>query len=104
MRPLIGTYLSSAKQVRKDGATITITFDPAQSYFAEQLNEQTRSLEENAEALYGEPTRVVVTTERPAAAETTRRAEDKSSPLREDPVVQSFARHLGGELSEPRKR
>ncbi len=104
VRPMVGTYLTSARAVRKDGATITITFAPAQSYFAEQLTEQIRSLEENAEALYGEPTRVVIETESPAGTQPGRRGEDKPSPLGEDPVVQSFSRHLGAELFEPRNR
>lgn len=103
-RPMVGTYLSSAREVRKDGATITITFNPAQSYFAEQLTGQIRSLEENAEGLYGVPTRVLVQTDSPAGTQQGRRVEDTASRLREDPVVKAFTRHLGAELSEPRNR
>ncbi len=106
-RPMVGTYLSSAKEIRKDAATITVVFALAQSFFADQLTAQIRSLEENAEALYGEPTRVIIQTESPAGAQPGRRVEDAAapaSPLSEDPVVKSFARHLGAELSEPRNR
>ena len=102
-RPMIGSYLAGARDARKDGSTITFLFEPAQSFFAEQVTNNIKSLEELAATIYGEPTKVVVTTDKPEA-DTSRRAEDKPSPLREDPVVKSFARHLGGEISEPRKR
>jgi hypothetical protein len=53
--------------------------------------------------VYGAPTQVVIETasDRPAEG---RRSEDKPSPLRDDPVVSAFRKHLGGEIVDSRKR
>ena len=88
--------------MRKEGNRITFEFDGAKSSFADSLMEQTKWLEETAAEIYGEPTKVSI--ELAAAPAGGRRAEDKPGTLRDDPVIQSFAKHLGGEVVDSRKR
>jgi DNA polymerase-3 subunit gamma/tau len=104
-RPLTASYLLGAKSMRKKGNRITFVFDASDTFYADTLNEKDmlRSLELTAEDVYGEPTRVAI--ELFTSEQKNRRDDDKpgASSLRDDPVVKSFARHLGGELIE-RKR
>ena len=103
-RPLIGSYLAGAKSSRRDGHRLIYTFDDA--FFADELTNAKAFIEELAAEVYGTPLSVTfqVGDGQPQGG---RRAEDKPekpSTLRDDPVVQSFARHLGGEVVEQRKR
>ena len=99
-RPLLGGYLTAAKRASKDGSRITLTFDDP--HLAEPLADERAALEKIAAEVYGAPTQVVIETneEKPGG----RRAEDKPSPLRDDPVLSSFRKHLGGELLKESKR
>jgi DNA polymerase III subunit gamma/tau len=99
-RPLLGGYLTGAKHAAKDGNRITLTFDDP--HLAEPLADERTALEKIAAEVYGAPTQVLIETndEKPGG----RRAEDKPSPLRDDPVLSSFRKHLGGELLKESKR
>ncbi|MBV8517198.1 MAG: DNA polymerase III subunit gamma/tau [Acidobacteria bacterium] len=100
-RPLLGGYLTGAKHAAKEGNRITLTFDDP--HLAEPLADERAALEKIAAEVYGAPTQVIIEThndEKPGG----RRAEDKPSPLRDDPVLSSFRKHLGGELLKESKR
>jgi DNA polymerase-3 subunit gamma/tau len=102
-RPMVGMYLADA-QVRQDGDRITFTFDD--SFKADSATDAKAAIEELARALFGPATRIDITVQQQAAAAAPekRRAEEQPSALRDDPVVQAFAKHLGGEVVESRKR
>lgn len=103
-RPLIGSYLAGSKSSVREGSKLTFLFAPADSFFAEQLADHAKTLEELAAQVYGEPLKIAFEIERAGSPAAGRRAEDQPSPVKEDPIVKAFARHLGGEVIEPRKR
>ncbi|MEO8032884.1 MAG: DNA polymerase III subunit gamma/tau [Acidobacteriota bacterium] len=102
VRPMIGTYLSDCL-VRHEGNRITFTFD--EIFKADSVNDAKAAIEEIAGEVFGSQMSVeaVVAKEQP---QTDRRAAPAEEPgaLREDPVVKAFAKHLGGEVVETRKR
>ena len=101
-RPMVGMYLADAP-VKQDGNRITFTFDD--SFKADSASDAKAAIEEIARELFGPSARVEIATQQAApAAPEKRRAEDQPSALRDDPVVQAFAKHLGGEVVESRKR
>ena len=91
-RPLVGGYLEGAKMER-DGNRITFTF--SDTFAADTVGDAKDAIAEIASDLYGE--KIIIDT-KTATQETGRRAEDKPSPLRDDPVLSAFRKHLGGEL------
>jgi len=98
-RPLIGGYLAAAKSRRRDGNKLLLSF--ADSFTADQVTGARAALEQIASEVFGEPVTIDVQTDSPAAGAP---AAKSSSPLRDDPVVQAFQKHLGADLVEPRKR
>ncbi len=94
-RPLIGGYLSGAKSHKREGDRLIFTFDSKLA--ADQVADAKQSLEQIASEVFGAPTAIEVVT----ADEAPREA--KQSPLRDDPIVQAFKKHLGGEIVETRK-
>jgi DNA polymerase-3 subunit gamma/tau len=98
-RPLIGGYLAAAKSRRRDGNRLLLTF--SDSFTAEQVTGARQALEQLAAEVFGEPVSIDVQLDNPAAASA---PASKSSPLRDDPVVQAFQKHLGADLVESRKR
>jgi DNA polymerase-3 subunit gamma/tau len=100
-RPLLAGYMTGAKRTAKDGDRVIFTFDDP--HLAEPLADAKAALEQIASEVYGAPTQVVIETasDRPSEG---RRSEDKPSPLRDDPVVSAFRKHLGGEIVDSRKR
>jgi len=94
-RPLIGGYLSGAKSHTREGDRLIFTFDSKLA--ADQVSDAKQSLEQIAAEVFGAPTSIEVVT----ADESPREA--KQSPLRDDPIVQAFQKHLGGEIVEARK-
>jgi DNA polymerase-3 subunit gamma/tau len=100
-RPLLAGYLAGAKSMRKDGNRVVFIFDDA--HFAQPLIDAKATIEEIAADVFGGPTQLIVETATQQQKEG-RVAEDKPSALRDDPVVKAFAKHLGGEIVEPRKR
>lgn len=100
-RPLVGGYLSAAKMER-NGNRITFVFDDG--FAADTVADAKDQIAQIASELYGE--KMVVET-RVGAASTEapqRRTEDKPSPLKDDPVLSAFRKHLGGELVKETKR
>jgi DNA polymerase-3 subunit gamma/tau len=98
-RPLIGGYLGAAKSRKRDGNKLLLTF--ADSFTANQVTDARASLEEIAAEVFGEPMTIDVKTDSPAAGAP---AAKSSSPLRDDPIVQAFQKHLGADIVESRKR
>lgn len=99
-RPLLGPYLESAV-VQKTANRLTLSF--ADKFAADTVGDAKDSLEEVAAQVYGEKTTVDIKIQQPDAPDATRRAEDKPSALRDDPVLSAFRKHLGGELVKENK-
>jgi DNA polymerase III subunit gamma/tau len=99
-RPLVASYIDSATSATKDGSKITYTFtDPA---YIDYINDAKPTIEQLAAEVFGENVTVEARLDQPSSAGG-RRAEDQPSPLREDPVVKAFQKHLGGEIVESRR-
>jgi len=98
-RPLIGGYLGAAKSRKRDGNKLLLTF--ADSFTADQVSNARAALEPIAAEVFGEPMTIDVQTDSPAAGAP---AAKSSSPLRDDPIVQAFQKHLGADIVESRKR
>jgi DNA polymerase III subunit gamma/tau len=96
-RPLIGGYLAAAKSRTRDGSKVVLTFND--SFTADQVTGAREALEQLAAQVFGEPISIDIRLDTAAAA-----PDAKSSPLRDDPVVQAFQKHLGADLVESRKR
>lgn len=95
-RPLIAGYVSNAATMRKIGDRIVFTF--TDSYHAESVADARATIEEIAREVYGAPVTIEVSNGPKADAR-----EKDSSPMREDPVLKSFQKHLGGEVVETRR-
>jgi len=100
-RPMIGMYLADA-QATQEGNRIIFTFDD--SFKADSASDAKAAMEEIARELFGPAIRIEIGVQQAAPAPAKRRAEEQPSALRDDPVVQAFAKHLGGEVVESRKR
>jgi DNA polymerase III subunit gamma/tau len=99
-RPLIGPYLESAT-VEKSGNRLTLSFN--EKFAADAVGDAKDSVEEVAQQVYGEKCVIDIRVQQPEPAAATRRAEDKPSALRDDPVLSAFRKHLGGELVKENK-
>ena len=100
LRHLVGGYLDGATMER-NGNKITFVFED--SFHADSVSDAKDAVAQIASELYGE--KMTVET-RVAAAEPAgggRRAGDKPAPLRDDPVVSAFRKHLGGELVKEKR-
>ncbi len=98
-RPLLAGYATGAKQSRKEGNRLILTFEDV--HLAEPLIDARAALSEIAAEAFGGPTEVVIETE--SEKPTGRRAEDQPSLLRDDPVLKAFQKHLGGELVKEKR-
>jgi len=98
-RPLLAGYAAAAKSFAKDGDRIVWTF--ADQDLAQPLIDERAALEKLAAEVYG--SRVEIAIEAESDKPSTRRAEDKPSALRDDPVVRAFQKHLGGELVKEKR-
>ena len=87
--------------MQKNGNRITLSF--ADKFAADTVGDAKDSLEEVAAQVYGEKTTVDIKIQQPDAPDAARRAEDKPSALRDDPVLSAFRKHLGGELVKENK-
>ncbi|HEX3581474.1 MAG TPA: hypothetical protein VH087_06905, partial [Thermoanaerobaculia bacterium] len=97
-KPLIASYLSHAKSAKKDGNRITWTFDDAT--YADYVKDSKTTIEQIASDVFGEPVTIEAIAE---VMPQNRRAEDKPSALRDDPVMRAFQKHLGAEIVEGRR-
>ncbi|HEY2094503.1 MAG TPA: DNA polymerase III subunit gamma/tau [Thermoanaerobaculia bacterium] len=98
-KPAIASYVSHAKSAKKDGGRITWTFDDAT--YAEYVMDAKATIEQIASEVFGEPVTIEAIAE--VIPQQTRRAEDKPSALRDDPVVRAFQKHLGADIVEGRR-
>ncbi len=100
-RPLVGGYLGAATMER-NGNKLTFLFED--SFQADTVGDAKDAIAQIASELYGE--KMTVET-RVGSAEPApqpgRRADDKPAPLRDDPVVSAFRKHLGGELVKEKR-
>jgi DNA polymerase III subunit gamma/tau len=97
-RKLTGSYLGQAANCAITADTITWEFEPDQQFAMDFVSdtEQLRFLESLAAEAFGRPMRVrVVPSRQPEAAAVIK---EQRSALAADPVLQSFAKHLGGEV------
>ncbi|HYI09513.1 MAG TPA: DNA polymerase III subunit gamma/tau [Thermoanaerobaculia bacterium] len=98
-RPLIGGYLAGAKMER-DGNKLVFVFED--QFHADSVADAKDTVAQIASELYGE--KMIVETKVGAAEPVTgRRVEDKPAPLRDDPVLSAFRKHLGGELVKEKR-
>jgi DNA polymerase III gamma/tau subunit len=98
-RPLVGGYLAGAKMER-NGNRLLFVFEDA--FHADSVSDAKDAIAQIASELYGE--KMTVETKVGAAEPATgRRAEDKPAPLRDDPVLSAFRKHLGGELVKEKR-
>jgi DNA polymerase-3 subunit gamma/tau len=95
-RPLIYGYLAGAKSSRRDGNRVIFSFDDR--FSADSVTEARGALEQIASEVFGEPTRIEVESADAAPA-----SKPAPSPMRDDPVLQAFQKHLGGEVMETRR-
>ena len=100
-KPLVASYLTNAA-LKKDGTRVVFTIDDA--FAVDAVNDARGAIEEIASQLYGERTTIEARVQESEPAPTGRRAEDKPAPLRDDPVLSAFRKHLGGELVKERER
>jgi DNA polymerase III subunit gamma/tau len=100
-KPMVGSYLAEAT-MKKDGARVVFELDDA--FHVDTINDSRTAVEEIASQHYGERVSVEVKLKEAEPAPTGRRAEDKPAPLRDDPVLSAFRKHLGGELVKERER
>ncbi|HYC88547.1 MAG TPA: DNA polymerase III subunit gamma/tau [Thermoanaerobaculia bacterium] len=102
-KPMVGSYLSSAT-VTKNGARITIEL--GDDFAVDAVNDAKSTIEQIASELHGERITVEAKLQEAQAPQGGRRAEDKPAPapLRDDPVLSAFRKHLGGELVKESKR
>ena len=99
-RPLIAGYVDHATSGKKEGSKIVWTFDD--QTFVDYVNDAKATIEQLATEVFGE--KMTVETKLEGAQQPQgRRAEDKPSAVREDPIVKAFQKHLGGEIVESRR-
>jgi DNA polymerase-3 subunit gamma/tau len=97
-RPLIGGYLEGARMER-EGNRITFVFDDA--FHADSVSDAKDAIALIASELLGE--KMIVDTKVATAETNGRRSDDKPAPLRDDPVLSAFRKHLGGELVKEKR-
>lgn len=93
-RPRIAGYLANAKSSKKDNKITVVMND---SISADAITDAREALEAIASEVYGAPTTIAIESEAKAPPA------NNASPLREDPVLKSFQKHLGGEVVESRR-
>ncbi|MDQ6801919.1 MAG: DNA polymerase III subunit gamma/tau [Acidobacteriota bacterium] len=91
-RPAISAYIANAKST-KNGDTLSFTFND--TYSADAVTNAREFLESIAREVYGAPVTISV--------ETTAPPPSKEKPIKEDPVLKAFQKHLGGEVVETRR-
>ncbi|HEV7238479.1 MAG TPA: hypothetical protein VGQ36_04500, partial [Thermoanaerobaculia bacterium] len=99
-KPLVASYLKDAT-LKKDGARIV--FELGDSFAVDAVADARGVIEEIASQVYGESITVEAKL-KDAEPPGERRAEDKAAPLRDDPVLSAFRKHLGGEIVKETNR
>lgn len=95
-RRLAASYLRQARKASLDGDIVSFEFDAGEEFSANYLSDedQIRFIEKTASDVVGRKVTVRIGT---AGAAATQKAK-KPSPVADDPVVQAFQKHLGGEV------
>jgi DNA polymerase III subunit gamma/tau len=91
-RPLLAGYLAGAKTSRIENNKLIFTFED--QHFAQPLVDAKSTLEQIAAEVYGKPMQIAIETTGGGSA----KSEEASPPVREDPIIKAFAKHLGGEV------
>ncbi|HEX9161195.1 MAG TPA: DNA polymerase III subunit gamma/tau [Thermoanaerobaculia bacterium] len=94
-RPLLAGYIAGAKSSRIEGDRMIWSFED--QHFAQPLADAKSTLEEIASEVCGRPMQVEI-----ESAQAGERAAEKS-PLREDPVLKAFNKHLGAEVMREKR-
>jgi DNA polymerase-3 subunit gamma/tau len=97
-RPLIAGYLESAV-VEREGNTLTFVFD--NSIAADSVGDAKDSIAEVASEVFGAKMRVESRVG--SKDEKIARTDEKPAPLKDDPVLSAFRKHLGGELVKEKR-
>ncbi|HVE72363.1 MAG TPA: DNA polymerase III subunit gamma/tau [Thermoanaerobaculia bacterium] len=100
-KPMVATYIKDAT-ISKSGGRITIAL--ADDFAVDAVNDAKGAIEQIASEMHGERITIEAKLQESEPAPSGRRAEDKPSPLRDDPVLSAFRKHLGGELVKESKR
>jgi DNA polymerase III subunit gamma/tau len=101
-RRVIGSYLAQARASRIEGDQLIFEYEPdhiALGYIGE--GDRMQFLEKIAGEVFGRKMRVRLVTDETAREKP---AATQKSLLSEDPVIQGFARHLGGEVVTPKSK
>ncbi|HET7711980.1 MAG TPA: DNA polymerase III subunit gamma/tau [Thermoanaerobaculia bacterium] len=98
-KPLIASYLEHAVETREDREAIEWTFD--EPFYADAVSDSKPVIESVAAEVFGRPVRVSVNNTQAARPPAD---QPKASTSQDDPILKAFAKHLGGEVVEPRKR
>lgn len=95
-RRVMASYLEQAAELRFEGDVLLIEFEPAQNFFHQSLSEDEARefLRQVASAVLGRPAKVRIATKQPPGQSGAAQPPSAS----QDPVLQAFARHLGGEV------
>jgi DNA polymerase-3 subunit gamma/tau len=99
-RPLIGGYLEGARMER-EGNRIAFVFDDA--FHSDSVSDAKDAIASIASELFGEKITIETRVATPDTTPNGRRSEDKPAPLRDDPVLSAFRKHLGGELVKEKR-
>ncbi len=100
-KPMVASYLKDAT-LKKEGSRVVFEIDD--SFAVDSVNDARGAIEEIASQVYGERVSVEAKLKDAEPTPNGRRAEDKPAPLRDDPVLSAFRKHLGGELVKERER
>ena len=95
-RRVMASYLDQASELRFEDDALHIEFEPVNNFFHQSLNddEAREFLRQVASEVLGKPATVHVALKQAAA----QGAAAQPLPASQDPVLQAFARHLGGEV------
>lgn len=96
-RRVMASYLEQASELRFEGDVLMIEFGAAQDFFYQSLSEDEARdfLRQTATEVLGRPATVRISRKQPPAAQSGTAQPPSAS---QDPVLQAFARHLGGEV------
>jgi DNA polymerase-3 subunit gamma/tau len=91
-KKVLASYLEQARGLRQDGDDLVLEYDASQSFEVDYIKGETAFLGAIAQELLGRPASVKI------ANRTAPDQEKPRNPAATDPVLQSFAKHLGGEV------
>ncbi len=100
-KPMVASYLKDAT-LNKEGSRVIFEIDDA--FAVDSINDARGAIEEVASQHYGERVSVEARLKEAEPAPAGRRSEDQPAPLRDDPVLSAFRKHLGGEIVKERER